>query len=488
MDWIILYIMQHEQVKFSTKTTVADVSCRLILASTFELVMSSSLKHISDLWELPVECRETGIKLLSKIFNKILSDPSNKKYSNLNFKKIRNKFDKCRPCIYLLYCVGFKETQNGNRLEWEYSHDNLNALKSINMTIHSKPKQVLEKHKNVNKNDNKQYKKVQQKIKTNLSFKQQQRNAIKQKIIAQRKEQKLQQQRKANEIRQKQEEMKTMSADFMKQQITLQINNYKKSHTEFADKMESISQLINEGYSVNEIQDGLELSVSYNIIDDDNIKINKIQTKHNSMLQKMRDYFDNKEICVCGEKLTKMNAWQNAYGADCSGISCDFCGNECKQNEIFYHCSKGYNEAHEGGYDVCRFCVENKENDMDSMYLFNDKNKNSKKDGVACHILLCENLVRIRDILQKYDSYITKSRKRITDHITDDDEKHADIRDIYNKDYDDVQLLEDFHHLLYEHSDKYEEIYQCFIETIYKNRKCELDKCYVMRRNHRHRN
>eukprot|EP01084_Bolivina_argentea_P177760 307405_1 len=101
--------------------------------------MSDASKHVSALWKLPAEDRDNGIKLLSQIFNKILSNPSEPKYSNLNLSKIRQKCDKCRPCIYLLFCAGFKESQDGSRLQWQYNNNNMSALKSVNTIIHSKP-------------------------------------------------------------------------------------------------------------------------------------------------------------------------------------------------------------------------------------------------------------------------------------------------------------------------------------------------------------
>eukprot|EP01084_Bolivina_argentea_P048938 90080_1 len=95
-------------------------------------------RHLSNIWETPTAERDKAMELLSRIFNKILSNLSEAKYRDLNFHKIRKKFDNCRDGFYLLYLSGFKQSLNGERLQWEYNNHNLNLLKHVNHSLQQK--------------------------------------------------------------------------------------------------------------------------------------------------------------------------------------------------------------------------------------------------------------------------------------------------------------------------------------------------------------
>jgi len=74
-------------------------------------------KRITDLFNIENEDdRKAGIKLVTKIYGNIIKEPNNPKYKDLNFVKIRKKFTKCKPCLYLLFSAGFQQNIDGSRL------------------------------------------------------------------------------------------------------------------------------------------------------------------------------------------------------------------------------------------------------------------------------------------------------------------------------------------------------------------------------------
>lgn len=65
--------------------------------------------------------------------------------------------------------------------------------------------------------------------------------------------------------------------------------------------------------------------------------------------------------CDCGGTLRLDNA--TTISSQCyegsTNIGCDLCHREIKPNERAYHCQRGRNQTHPGGYDLCEFCGEN---------------------------------------------------------------------------------------------------------------------------------
>jgi len=80
--------------------------------------MSDLRKRLTALWEIEESEREKGIKLLTKVYSNILANPSDPKFRDLNFSKIRKKLDQCRPAFYLLFTAGFSQSVDGTRLQW----------------------------------------------------------------------------------------------------------------------------------------------------------------------------------------------------------------------------------------------------------------------------------------------------------------------------------------------------------------------------------
>eukprot|EP01084_Bolivina_argentea_P072437 131523_1 len=95
---------------------------------------SNLQRLISDLHKIESVEAVKIVKSLSKIFNKILCNPSQLKYHDLNFSKVSDKFNNCPPAIDLLYEVGFKKikSQAGLRLQFTYNNHNVCLLGKAN--------------------------------------------------------------------------------------------------------------------------------------------------------------------------------------------------------------------------------------------------------------------------------------------------------------------------------------------------------------------
>lgn len=90
-------------------------------------------KKIVELYNLEDEdSRNQGIKLVTQIFGNILKDPSNQKFRDLNFSKIRKRFSKCRPCLYILFSAGFSQNVDGSRLQLDTA--NIITMKMLRET------------------------------------------------------------------------------------------------------------------------------------------------------------------------------------------------------------------------------------------------------------------------------------------------------------------------------------------------------------------
>jgi len=100
--------------------------------------MSELAKRLDDLWEIDESEREKGIKLLNKIFSNILSNPHDQKFRDLNFSKIRQKLEKCKPAFYMLYCAGFGQSPDGSRLQWQNTTVTMKLLQAANTGLQGK--------------------------------------------------------------------------------------------------------------------------------------------------------------------------------------------------------------------------------------------------------------------------------------------------------------------------------------------------------------
>ena len=61
--------------------------------------------------------RNNGIKLLTKIFGKIINNPTQiQKYGDLHLQKMTAKLSNCKPCLDLLILSGFSKSKSNTRL------------------------------------------------------------------------------------------------------------------------------------------------------------------------------------------------------------------------------------------------------------------------------------------------------------------------------------------------------------------------------------
>eukprot|EP01084_Bolivina_argentea_P253780 426422_1 len=105
----------------------------------FNKTQHSLTSTLEELWQINEIDRKKSTTLLSKIFENILSHLSElEKYGDLNFVKIRTKFEKCKPALNLLFIAGFKESNDGQRLRWQYDEDRIKSLRNVSNTLQAK--------------------------------------------------------------------------------------------------------------------------------------------------------------------------------------------------------------------------------------------------------------------------------------------------------------------------------------------------------------
>eukprot|EP01084_Bolivina_argentea_P227983 385131_1 len=110
-----------------------------------------------------------------------------------------------------------------------------------------------------------------------------------------------------------------------------------------------------------------------------------------------------------------------------------------------------------------------------------------KPNKYSCDLSNCLCVKIIGDVMKLYDCYI----RSISQH---DQNIHTNIAKIYDTigntyylNYDAVDILNDFNHLLMYHSNQFEDIYNIQINTAYNGIDCDLSKCVCMTRNYRNR-
>eukprot|EP01084_Bolivina_argentea_P114578 203947_1 len=102
------------------------------ISNTTETKWTELESILHDLYKISEAEGEKGIKLVSKILFNIINNPSQiEKYGNLNFERIKKKLNCCPPALRILFCVGFEESNNGNRLVWTYSKYTYQQLEII---------------------------------------------------------------------------------------------------------------------------------------------------------------------------------------------------------------------------------------------------------------------------------------------------------------------------------------------------------------------
>eukprot|EP01084_Bolivina_argentea_P281634 481896_1 len=92
-------------------------------------------------------------------------------------------------------------------------------------------------------------------------------------------------------------------------------------------------------------------------------------------------------------------------------------------------------------------------------------------------LVTCDPFIRIKKLLQRYHLIIRQIQQN-----------NNTNNNIYNDKYDNIQLINDFNHLLCYHARQFEDIYNTLLTQINDNKPCDLKQCISMQRNHRDRN
>ena len=66
-------------------------------------------KILEKVWEVPEANRTECLNLTDKIFDKIIQQPKETKFRNMNLIKLKERFRDCPSCFDLLYAAGFKK-------------------------------------------------------------------------------------------------------------------------------------------------------------------------------------------------------------------------------------------------------------------------------------------------------------------------------------------------------------------------------------------
>lgn len=97
-------------------------------------------EHLDELWDPDIDesARQKGVKLLQQICRNILKDPSNRKFRDLNFEKIGERFDQCQPALLLLFAAGFTLAEDAQRLQLDSNEENIAKITALQEALHNK--------------------------------------------------------------------------------------------------------------------------------------------------------------------------------------------------------------------------------------------------------------------------------------------------------------------------------------------------------------
>eukprot|EP01083_Nonionella_stella_P112772 332117_1 len=109
-------------------------------------------------------------------------------------------------------------------------------------------------------------------------------------------------------------------------------------------------------------------------------------------------------------------------------------------------------------------------------------------DG-PCEIPSCQALIRIGKLVQYYVHYERQRYKQFRIHSNEQTQqtKTLSIHDYIHTNGTIVTLLNNFHHLLFDHSREFEDIYEYFVGNQCLHKCCDKTKCILLQRNNRNR-
>eukprot|EP01084_Bolivina_argentea_P236877 398238_1 len=143
--------------------------------------------------------------------------------------------------------------------------------------------------------------------------------------------------------------------------------------------------------------------------------------------------------CICGKPLQKSQA-SSVYNGK---VICDKCARINSWNDFFWHCTEGQTTQHEGGYDICDYCIIH--------------HCNLNLQNCPCYTQLCVNI-------NQYNATNTSTSQ-------------------YNIDQKMLsQIINDYIHVLHFHDSDEE-----FEFIVNQFKPCDISKCKIFKRNYRDR-
>eukprot|EP01084_Bolivina_argentea_P039134 72345_1 len=114
--------------------------------------------------------------------------------------------------------------------------------------------------------------------------------------------------------------------------------------------------------------------------------------------------------------------------------------------------------------------------------------KPSHTDGCKSDLLECESFRAIQNVLKLYSHYLKSQRPNKARNSANDSK--CIFTAVFSKmagNYNNVDLLNNYNHLLSHHKSQFEDIYTQLTKSVYQNKSCNLAECLPMRRNQRNR-
>eukprot|EP01084_Bolivina_argentea_P114012 203083_1 len=142
-----------------------------------------------------------------------------------------------------------------------------------------------------------------------------------------------------------------------------------------------------------------------------------------------------------------------------------------KQNNIkLIHLSHKLNEVNIDQYKI------------DSKYLFKASSISTEPNN-KCALQNCMNLRRIAHVFDQYNKYHIQQQED----MKQNEHGNIHIDNIYENNYNNHNLLNDYNHLLSHHEHEFDDIHNMLIWNDNKKISCDLSTCVMMRRNQRNR-
>eukprot|EP01083_Nonionella_stella_P067564 178774_1 len=386
---------------------------------------------ISVLWTgEPLQHSKT-INFVLNIFKKILLNPKDAKYGNLNLRRVQKRIETTPNVIHLLFKAGFIESPDRTRLLWIYSDENYHSLKTVNDSVERK---IMTKEP-----QNESPKSV---LQTQLYDE----NAISALL-----------------------EMGLNRDDcIMASQLAA---NYKDPTSIF----EALAGLLP---TLKDPNPPPKQDKPVPMFNNDTLA-------HVLCSQALSQYFHMNSQAMRQSLASDQNNMQKLEQLRNEILSMEPTRLDWHQPHVseddLCRCCPDYSKIRPTRQDIA---ARNNQNDFkyfNGMALLNAMQQGTvirETLNITCSALdTCPGLTTICAVLQRYQWFVASHQ---IDH-----EKNVKFADYFGDDYNGVHTLNNFHHLLFDHHAQFEDIYDALINEMSIG--CSLQKCQVIRRHYRDR-